>query len=67
MSTERRLSDEQERLRLDGLRALARIIARHVLAHPDLYLEAPGAEQQAPPIRARTDANPDPTQKDGEA
>ena len=26
------LSDEQERLRIEGLRALARIIARHTLA-----------------------------------
>ena len=37
MKTQRALSDEQERLRLEGLRILARIIARHALAHPGLY------------------------------
>ena len=34
------LTDEQEQLRLEGLRTLARIIARHHLAHPDLYRSA---------------------------
>ena len=33
MKTQRALSDEQERLRIEGLRALARIIARRALAH----------------------------------
>ena len=37
MSTQRQLSDEQEAQRLEGLRTLARIIARHALAHPDRY------------------------------
>ena len=37
MSTNRQLSDEQEAQRLEGLRTLARIIARHALAHPDRY------------------------------
>ena len=32
MKTQRALSDEQERLRIEGLRALARIIARRALA-----------------------------------
>lgn len=40
-------TDEQERIRLEGLRRLARIIARHALAHPDRYerreREAPAA------------------------
>ena len=36
------LSDEQEQLRLEGLRTLARIMARHYLAHPDLYPSVPG-------------------------
>ncbi|MDE2934495.1 MAG: hypothetical protein OXS47_11625 [Chloroflexota bacterium] len=31
------MSDEQEAQRLEGLRILARIIARHALAHPDRY------------------------------
>ena len=33
MKTQQALSDEQERHRIDGLRALARIIARRALAH----------------------------------
>ncbi len=37
MQTERQLSDEQEAQRLEGLRLLARIIARHVRAHPGRY------------------------------
>ena len=32
VKTQRALSNEQERLRIEGLRALARIIARRVLA-----------------------------------
>ncbi|MYC37270.1 MAG: hypothetical protein F4X66_10225 [Chloroflexi bacterium] len=37
MSKKRRLTEDQERQRMDGLRILARIIARHYLAHPELY------------------------------
>ena len=37
LSTKPRLNDDQERQRMDGLRALARVIARHYLAHPELY------------------------------
>ena len=33
----RRLTEKQERRRIDGLRILARIIARHYLANPHLY------------------------------
>ena len=40
MQTERQLSDEQEAQRLEGLRRLARIIARHVLENPEYYEEA---------------------------
>ncbi|MYD27795.1 MAG: hypothetical protein F4X03_02595 [Dehalococcoidia bacterium] len=36
MKTQQALSDEQERLRIEGLRALARIIARRALASPRL-------------------------------
>ena len=32
-----RLTREQEEMRLQGLRILARIMARHYLSHPDLY------------------------------
>ena len=33
----RKLTDRQERQRMEGLRILARIIARHYLANPHLY------------------------------
>ena len=37
MSDQSRLTGEQEDGRIQGLRLLARIIARHYLEHPDLY------------------------------
>ncbi len=37
LSKKRKLTEDQERQRMDGLRILARIIARHYLAHPELY------------------------------
>ena len=37
MSRKRRLTPKQERQRIQGLRILARIIARHYLANPHLY------------------------------
>ena len=37
MNKKRRLTGEQEHGRIDGLRLLARIIARHYLEHPELY------------------------------
>ena len=33
----RRLTEKQERRRIEGLRILARIIVRHYLANPHLY------------------------------
>ena len=43
MKTQQALSDEQEWLRIEGLRALARMIARRALASPRLPAEpAPG-------------------------
>ena len=35
--SKRKLTDRQERQRIEGLRILARIIARHYLANPHLY------------------------------
>ena len=37
VSAKPRRNDAQERQRMEGLRALARVIARHYLAHPELY------------------------------
>ena len=47
MSNRRRLTRTQERRRIEGLRLLARIIARHYLAHPELY-PSPGGDGTAP-------------------
>ena len=55
MKKQQRLSDEQEQLRLEGLRTLARIIARHHLAHPDLYPSVSGEGQVAPSLDSRRD------------
>ena len=37
----RQLTEEQDRLRLKGLRILARIIVCHRLNHPELYADVP--------------------------
>ncbi len=37
MSTNPRLTQEQEEIQLSGLRILARIVARHYLSNPELY------------------------------
>ena len=49
MKTQRALSDEQERVRVEGLRILARIIARHALAHPVLHDDGSREEEAEPP------------------
>jgi len=54
------LTDEQERMRLDGLRALARIIARHALSQP----ARDGAGPKEP---RRASASDEPDHKDGAA
>ena len=47
MSTKQRLSDEQERMRLEGLRILARIIVLHYQGHPEKYPGKAAGEQEA--------------------
>ena len=37
MSKQRKPTGNQERQRIEGLRVLARIIARHYLQHPEAY------------------------------
>ena len=37
MTKKRKHTRNQERQRIEGLRILARIIARHYLEHPELY------------------------------
>ena len=60
MKTRRALTDEQERTGLEGLRILARIIARHALAHPDHRSPAVAATHRRPAAGQRL-------RKDGEA
>ena len=43
----RRLSPKQERQRIEGLRMLARIIARHYLANPELYANGVAGDRDA--------------------
>ena len=48
MSRKRSVTLDQERQRTDGLRVLARIIARHYLAHPELYPQPADADAEGP-------------------
>ena len=48
MSRKRSLTLDQERQRTDGLRVLARIIARHYLARPELYPQPADADAEGP-------------------
>ena len=52
MSRKKRLAPTQDRQRIEGLRVLARIIARHYLAHPELYPDPSGAEGAVPSVGA---------------
>ena len=47
----RKLTDEQERQRKEGLRILARIIARHYLANPHLYGEGAAGDESGKPLK----------------
>ena len=49
LSKKGKLTRTQERRRIEGLRILARIIARHYLAHPELYPN-PGVDGDAPAV-----------------
>ena len=65
METQQRLSDEQERMRLEGLRILARIIARHARAHPEKYPNRDAGEQESPPAMGRLASAGEPSHEDG--
>ena len=49
MRSMQRLTDEQEKQRIEGLRILARIIARHYIAHPELYSQGVAEERSLSP------------------
>ena len=57
----RRLTDRQERRRIEGLRILARIIARHYLANPHLYANG------SSPANGRVTADGEAVREEGEA
>ncbi len=65
MSTKQRLSDEQERMRLEGLRILARIIVRHYQAQPEKYPGRAAGEQEALPASGRRPPEGEPPHEDG--
>ena len=61
------LTPKQERQRIEGLRILARIIARHYLANPHLYQSGAGGDGPAPAVNGRTAADGDTPRKEGAA
>ena len=51
------LTDEQERIRLEGLRILARIIARHAQQQPGPLPDGSPTERQPPRDHSRRDGD----------
>ena len=58
MSTRRPQTDDHEELRIEGLRALARVIVRHALANPE---QAPDPRDES----AAAGEAPEPSRKGG--
>ena len=56
-----RLTREQQEMRRQGLRILARIIARHCLSNPDLYHRGPAGNGVAAPAEEDIDDKEDAT------
>ena len=61
VSRKKRLTAKQERQRMEGLRILARIIARHYLANPHLYRNG------SIPSNARPAGGGEPSRQEGSA
>ena len=66
VSRKRKLTAGQEKRRMEGLRMLARIIARHYLANPHLYRNGAGGEGPPAPAKGRT-TDGDAARKEGAA
>ena len=64
---QRRLTPKQERQRIEGLRILARIIARHYLANPELYANGAAGDRDASAINGPPPAVRETTQEEGAA
>ena len=67
VSSKRKLTARQERRRIEGLRALARIIARHYLANPHLHRNGAGGDGSHPPDHDGTVDDGDAARKEGAA
>ena len=67
VSRKRNLTPKQERRRIEGLRILARIIARHYLANPHLYQSGVAGDGSAPAVNGRTTADGETPRKEGAA
>ena len=65
MSRKGKLTESQEQRRIEGLRILARIIARHYLAHPELY-PSPGADGEAPFVAGQSAVDAEAGGRDGD-
>ena len=64
LSRKGKLTESQEQRHIEGLRILARIIARHYLAHPELY-PSPGADGEAPLVAGRNAVDTEAGGRDG--
>ena len=64
---QRRLTPKQERQRIEGLRILARIIARHYLANPELYANGAAGRRDASAVNGSPPAVRETTQEEGAA
>ena len=62
-----RLTDRQERRRIEGLRILARIIARHYLANPHLYRNGAAGDGSASVADGRVTGDGGKARKEGAA
>ena len=67
VSRKRKLTARQERRRIEGLRALARIIARHYLANPRLYRNGAGRGEPLASGHGGTTADGDAARKEDAA
>ncbi len=66
LSKKQRLTQSQERRRIEGLRILARIIARHYMAHPELYPDPRGEDGTAQPVNGHALGDRKAAGRDGE-
>ena len=62
-----KLTDRQERRRIEGLRILARIIARHYLANPHLYHNGAAGDGSASAANGHVTGDGKTARKEGEA